>query len=144
MANHPTIQQGSKGPAVKLAQKRLVDRGYGPLSQDGIIGHQTQVVVKRYQTDRHDHTHFPLAIDGIVGSKTWARLDPPTIKRGDDGDAVRLLQELLGHYEGVVGKIDIDGDFGPSTETAVKKFQEYWGLTVDGIAGPNTWTALWS
>jgi peptidoglycan hydrolase-like protein with peptidoglycan-binding domain len=142
---HPTIKLGDKGPAVKLAQKRLVDRGYAPLAQDGIYGAQTRRRVRAYQTDRHNDTHFPLAVDGIVGPKTWARLDPPTIKRGDDGNAVRLLQELLGHYEFVVGKIEIDGDFGPATEKAVRSFQEYWGtLTVDGIAGPATWTALWS
>lgn len=145
MANHPTIHQGSKGAAVKLAQKRLVDRGYGPLAQDGIFGGQTKTRVKAYQTDRHNDPHFPLDVDGIVGPKTWARLDPPTIKRGADGNAVRLLQELLGHYEFVVGPLAIDGDFGPDTEKAVKKFQDYWGtLTVDGIAGPLTWTALWS
>jgi peptidoglycan hydrolase-like protein with peptidoglycan-binding domain len=142
---HPTIKQGDRGPAVKLAQKRLVDRGYGPLAQDGIYGAQTKARVRSYQSDRRTDTHFPLTVDGIVGPKTWARLDPPTIKRGADGDAVRLLQELLGHYEFVVGKLAIDGDFGPDTEKAVKAFQTFWGtLEVDGIAGPATWTALWS
>ena len=30
MADHPTIKKGSKGDAVKLAQKRLVMRFYDP------------------------------------------------------------------------------------------------------------------
>ena len=39
-------------------------------------------------------------------------------------------------------KITVDGDFGPKTEEAVKKFQKEHGLTQDGICGPKTWEAL--
>lgn len=145
MADHPTIKQGSTGAAVKLAQKQLVNRGYGPLAQDGIFGSQTKNAVRLYQTHRKDDAHLKLAVDGIVGPKTWGRLDPATIKKGASGDAVKLLQEHLNWYEPTVGPIDVDGQFGPATENAVKQFQALWGtLTVDGIVGPLTWTALWS
>ena len=141
MADHPTIKVGSKGAAVKLAQQRLHARGY-TVARDGIFGAQTRTRVRSYQSDRQHDTVAPLAVDGVVGSKTWARLDPPTIRRGADGAAVKLLQERLDLFS---GDIAIDGDFGPATETALKNFQEFWGtLTVDGIAGPLTWTALWS
>ncbi len=63
----------------------------------------------------------------------------PTLRFGDRGSAVRVLQRLL------VSKrypIRIDGDFGVLTETAVKAFQSRRGLTVDGIVGPRTWRAL--
>ena len=36
----------------------------------------------------------------------------------------------------------IDGDFGPGTEAAVAAFQASENLTIDGIAGPQTWNAL--
>ena len=63
----------------------------------------------------------------------------PIVRRGDSGEAVRLLQSLLQArgYDLVV-----DGIFGPATEAAVKAFQMAANLSVDGIVGPNTWSAL--
>ncbi len=63
----------------------------------------------------------------------------PTLRFGDRGNSVRILQRLLitKRYP-----INIDGDFGVLTETAVKAFQSRQGLTSDGIVGPRTWRAL--
>jgi peptidoglycan hydrolase-like protein with peptidoglycan-binding domain len=63
----------------------------------------------------------------------------PLVRRGDQEHPVRTLQYLLrarGHT------VDVDGIFGPATEAAVRAFQQEKGLTVDGIVGPNTWSAL--
>lgn len=57
-----------------------------------------------------------------------------TIKIGDVGSEVKLLQELL--------EIKIDGIFGPITESHVKDFQSIHNLTADGIVGPVTWEVL--
>jgi peptidoglycan hydrolase-like protein with peptidoglycan-binding domain len=63
----------------------------------------------------------------------------PLVRRGDQEHPVRTLQHLLR-----AGKhtVVVDGIFGPSTEAAVRAFQQEKGLAVDGIVGPNTWSAL--
>ena len=51
------------------------------------------------------------------------------------------LQNALkqqGYFSGVV-----DGYFGEGTEDAVRSFQRYNGLTVDGAAGPATLRVLY-
>jgi peptidoglycan hydrolase-like protein with peptidoglycan-binding domain len=36
----------------------------------------------------------------------------------------------------------VDGIFGPKTESAVRDLQQNENLSVDGIVGKQTWTAL--
>lgn len=53
------------------------------------------------------------------------------------GGAVSEAQRLL-------GGIDVDGEFGPDTDAAVRAFQASRGLEIDGVIGPETWAALLS
>jgi peptidoglycan hydrolase-like protein with peptidoglycan-binding domain len=55
------------------------------------------------------------------------------------GDQVKSMQTLL-LAKGSI--IEVDGEFGPKTETEVKKFQAAHGLVSDGICGPMSWAAL--
>lgn len=66
----------------------------------------------------------------------------PTLRRGNTGEYVTLLQTKLLQKGYDLGKYGIDGDFGSATLTAVKQFQRDHGLTVDGVVGKATWTAL--
>lgn len=62
------------------------------------------------------------------------------VKEGSSGEAVRHVQELLieqGFLEG-----EADGDCGPLTVAAIEKFQEFRGLTVDGVCGDGTYYYL--
>lgn len=64
------------------------------------------------------------------------------LSSGSSGSAVKELQEKLislGYSCGVYGA---DGSYGTSTANAVRKFQKDNGLDVDGIAGPNTLSAI--
>lgn len=55
-----------------------------------------------------------------------------------DSDLVMMWQAIL-FSEGYLGKGDIDGSFGPTTETATKKWQTRAGLTADGKVGEASW-----
>jgi peptidoglycan hydrolase-like protein with peptidoglycan-binding domain len=72
----------------------------------------------------------------------WQPSEPPvagkpTLRKGDTGDAVAMMQTDL-----AVPWLVADGNFGPATEDVVKGFQVTKGLTADGIVGPQTWAAL--
>lgn len=62
------------------------------------------------------------------------------LQNGSRGDRVAELQRKLAAKGVNAGAAD--GIFGPKTEAAVRRFQEEHGLQVDGIAGPETFTAL--
>ena len=66
----------------------------------------------------------------------------PTVRKGDSGNAVKILQLALVAYEYNIGTYGIDGDFGFDTESAVRKFQKNSGIEIDGIVGKDTWTKL--
>lgn len=65
--------------------------------------------------------------------------DRHTLRSGDRGEDVRVLQRLL-RERGYM--LDVDGKFGPQTREAVMSYQGKSGLTRDGIVGPKTWAAL--
>ena len=64
------------------------------------------------------------------------------LKKGMKGKEVKALQLLLIGSGYSCGKAGADGDFGKSTDTAVRAFQKASGLTVDGEAGKRTFSAL--
>lgn len=73
---------------------------------------------------------------------------PPTIRQGSTGTYVLWLQEDLNwYYENTsyftsVYPLAEDGIFGSNTATATRDFQAWAGIGVDGIVGPQTWSAL--
>ncbi|AFZ03373.1 peptidoglycan-binding domain-containing protein [Calothrix sp. PCC 6303] len=147
--NKPTLKKGSRGIAVKDLQKLLYDFGafaltcnYGlpEVFIDGVFGDDTEAAVKAFQRQRF------LKIDGVVGDVTWQVLyrvssgNLPILRKGSKGELVSRVQQRLiisGDYKG-----NIDGDFGISTETAVKTFQKRTKLSADGEIGDRTWTEL--
>lgn len=68
----------------------------------------------------------------------------PTLRRGDKGSYVTMLQTNLIQRGYDLGSYGADGDFGKMTEAAVHQFQTDWGLLSDGVVGPQTWDKLQS
>jgi serine-type D-Ala-D-Ala carboxypeptidase (penicillin-binding protein 5/6) len=65
-----------------------------------------------------------------------------TLQVGADGDLVEALQRTLNARTKPTLNISTDGDFGPETEGAVKKFQAQSGLPTTGVVDSATWKAL--
>ncbi|MDX2703356.1 peptidoglycan-binding protein [Streptomyces sp. PA03-6a] len=145
------IVQGSKSGCVTELQRLLRHFGYA-VSVDGDFGPETYSAVRSFQSSHG------LSVDGEVGPNTKRELYdtdeapstgldlrssscPSVILEGQTGGCVATLQALL---NGKGQHLDVDGEFGPLTLTAVRSFQSSHGLSVDGEVGPNTKNALYS
>ncbi len=80
-------------------------------------------------------------ISGITSSYPGTPL-----RRGSSGPNVVVIQTELNriaqNYPAIPKLPTVDGIFGSRTEASVRRFQEIFGLTVDGIVGKATWYAL--
>ena len=138
----PLVGQGDKEHPVQTLQYLLGARGHA-VTVDGIFGPVTDAAVRAFQQQ------LGLTVDGVAGPHTWAALII-TVRRGDQGDAVRGAQEefRVRELSGDPNQdLQVDGIFGPVTEAAVRGFQQALhadipSVTVDGIVGPVTWQAL--
>lgn len=77
------------------------------------------------------------AVNAVYGgtSTGW-----PLVRQGQSGWTVTTVQYLLRAHGST---ITVDGAFGPATYSAVRSFQSAHHLSpVDGIVGPDTWSAL--
>jgi zinc D-Ala-D-Ala carboxypeptidase len=95
-----------------------------------------------------------LALTGIAGAVaavpapvvhadacyTWGR----TLRSGMSGSDVTQLQIRIAGYPGSGAVLAIDGAFGSATAAALRRFQAAYGLAVDGIAGPQTYSKLYA
>ncbi len=146
VGGYTTLREGDRGDAVKELQRALKNRGYYSNYIDGDYAKETIAAVKAFQQ------HNGLKADGVAGPATQALLfgsdaadiDTATsLKKGAYGPEVRNLQYVLyelGYYDG-----PIDGDYGDTTEDAVRAFQINNNLTpVDGVAGTKTLKKLYS
>lgn len=143
------IKKGSKGNLVRIAQEKLIVKGYKlPIyGCDGDFGTETETAVKELQRDAE------IAVDGIIGNDTWGVLNsdfvkPITsysgylIKKGQISEDVRKVQSRLIELGYSCGNCGADGIFGNGTYNAVIAFQKANGLSTDGIVGPKTWEKL--
>ena len=167
------LQLGSRGNDVRVLQVKLnrIGKNYPSIPKiytvDGIYGNYTRDAVRQFQRI------FNLTPDGVVGRQTWykiayiytsvknlAELESEgekilglpqgyvrVLRRGDNGDAVRVMQYFLAYLSDFYPSIpftSIDGVFGAGTENAVRAAQRQFGLTVDGVVGRETWNTLYN
>lgn len=133
---------------------------------NGIYDEKTEEAVRSFQQI------FNLTPDGVVGKATWYKLAylyvgvtrlgelvsqgqqyrqigfqyPGTLRQGDRGEGVRTMQYMLAvlaEFNAELNTLAIDGVFGPTTVQAVQAYQNFAGLTPDGIVGEQTWNSMY-
>ncbi|MDR2753797.1 MAG: peptidoglycan-binding protein [Oscillospiraceae bacterium] len=165
------LRRGSAGEEVRTVQKMLrrISQSFpavpAPTVNTGVFNAATDAAVKGFQRT------FGLMVDGIVGDETWSRmvaiynsvkrlneldsegvstgeagtLYAANLRQGDIGNDVRAVQyylDFVAQFYGSIPRVVADGIFGSATESAVKAFQQTFGLTVDGIMGRGTFNTL--
>ena len=147
---------GSTGDKVRAIQTLVgasVDGVYGPataaavsrwqqnlgISADGTWGPQTEEATANLFAFL---ANAPVINDVPVDHQFLAALDEATkqvLRPGAQGGSVKILQVAL-NAKGY--SLTADGVYGPRTEASVRSFQANRGLIVDGVVGPQTWSAL--
>lgn len=137
------IQEENKNTNIGIItkiQSTLNTRYNLNIETDNIFGKETKkALVIGLQTELNNQYQKGLVVDGIFGSKTKNAC--VSVRKGAKGNITYILQAIL-YCKGY--KIAVDGDFGVNTENAVKDYQQSNGLTVDGVAGKNTFAKLFN
>lgn len=97
-------------------------------------------VYRRYRTRSQIAKAIRPAYEAETSGGGTCNVTVQEVKNGSKGGSVYVLQAFLkskGYYTGKV-----DGAAGSLTEKAIKAFQKANGLSQDGIAGTNTWKAV--
>jgi peptidoglycan hydrolase-like protein with peptidoglycan-binding domain len=146
-----TLRAGASGADVKELQQALGQAGF-KVKTDGKFGTGTLRAVKRFQrasrlkptgtVDRRTVSALKRALRGSSANVNGG-YDPDNpdtdhhslgdripVKRGMSGHDIRVLQDFLTRAG---FKVSVDGEFGASTEKAVKKFETAQTRTVDGM-----------
>lgn len=76
----------------------------------------------------------PALPNAVTGDPGW-----PGLGTGSAGDLVIAMQQRLATFD---GSVTIDGQFGPGTQAALKRFQAARGLPATGETDAATWQAL--
>ena len=136
-APHYAAKIGFQGDDITKIQYRLYNLGY--LTESGQINgtfdQDTETAVKKLQEVNK------LTIDGTVGQTTYNLLYSDEVKAniialGEQSEIVKKYQNrliALGYLSG-----EADGNFGLSTQNAIRAFQSRNDQVVDGYLGPDT------
>jgi peptidoglycan hydrolase-like protein with peptidoglycan-binding domain len=146
-----TLRAGASGADVKELQQALGQAGF-KVKTDGKFGTGTLRAVKRFQrasrlkptgtVDKRTVSALKRALRGSSANVNGG-YDPDNpdtdhhslgdripVKRGMSGHDIKVLQDFLTRAG---FKVSVDGEFGASTEKAVKKFETAQTRTVDGV-----------
>ena len=154
-ARYAILYQGNEGQIVSDLQTALIELGYLSGTADGKYGAKTAQAVAAFQQQNGLSTvsSADAATQGLLfeGKPLNARgraqsvsvvptIEGFSVTQGRSGTLVRSIQaslQELGYYTG-----KLDGKYGASTVSAVKKFQKKNGLSATGTADAATQALL--
>lgn len=134
-----TLKYGSSGAEVTKLQQRLKQLGYFKADNTGYYGSLTQSAVKKFQAAKG------ISTTGTVGPQTSKALSAAgassksTVSKGTSAaekEKLKKVQDILkkmGLYKG-----KSDGLNGSMTKSAVKAFQQKYGMKVTGTLDKET------
>jgi peptidoglycan hydrolase-like protein with peptidoglycan-binding domain len=142
---------------VKGLQGQLNTLGFGPLTVDGMLGPLTKAALTKFQSSSgiaatgafDDATKAKLSSAMVATSPASTVAAMPSVAQATVASAqsaaipqtCKDVQHAL-NLLGASPPLTEDNNCGPMTTAATKAFQIAHGLTADGIAGPQTKTAL--
>ncbi|ALA51422.1 peptidoglycan-binding protein [Shouchella clausii] len=130
----------TSGSCVEILQEDLLWFFIQQSAIDGQYGPGTTQGVRDFQFLNN------LVVDGVAGPNTLKKMDELITsiltQKGDSGSLVLRIQNQLNDQGEADISIEVDGEFGPETEEAVRVFQDATEQRVDGIAGPVTMNLL--
>ena len=161
------IEEGDTGYPVRELQYLLAFAGsflqeVRPIAIDGIFGRNTRAAVEDFQA------YAGLPETGAVDAQTWNALyrtyrellaslpedyyssstvpyPGSPLRVGSSGPYVRTLQAYLNRISDVytgIPKLDVDGQFGNATRSAVQAYQRIFGIEPTGVAAAYTWDSI--
>lgn len=165
------LRIGDASNAVETIQDELnrIGRNYPAIPKipnpNGVFDTATQDAVRKFQEI------FNLTQSGEVDKATWYRIKryyigvkglselisegvslqeaqvpyEDLLSIGSTGTPVRLIQyylAVIGYFYDNFNIVELTGIYNQQTADAVRAFQEFYGLTADGIVGQQTWNKL--
>jgi N-acetylmuramoyl-L-alanine amidase len=151
------LRLGSRGAAVAEIRSALAALGLVDYPDDADLTTGRHVLPEMFDPELDDAVRAfqqqrGLLVDGVVGEATYRALREASYRLGARtlnhqfgapmyGDDVATLQarlQDLGFYTDMV-----DGHFGLQTHNALMSYQREYGLSADGICGPETLRSLY-
>ena len=162
-----TLEEGDSGTDVRELQYLLAFVGnfvdtLPVIAVDGIFGAETHRAVEAFQRQ------YGLPVTGIVDTVTWNTLYNAyrgqyaslpenfftgtvqpypgfVLRQGSRGEEVRVLQQYLQTIAQTYPSVpspEADGIFGTATASAVRAYQQLFGLEATGNVGAETWQSI--
>ncbi|WP_205634381.1 N-acetylmuramoyl-L-alanine amidase, partial [Oceanobacillus sp. E9] len=123
------FQLGDRHDDIIKIKQQLNAIGFGGISETNYFGEWMETRVQQFQR------YYGLSVTGQADQQTQQKISSvynSPFQNGKRHDGTVELKEKLNHIG--FGYITVSTLFGSFTETQVRKFQDYYGLRVNGIA----------